>query len=75
VNSSNVTPTPATLTKPDERAAWEEIMSRAATAEVICIIRPKQAGGQSEVITLDNMSAEFVQALAGLRSAPDRFTR
>jgi hypothetical protein len=75
VNSSNVTPTPATLTKPDERAAWEEIMSRAATAEVICIIRPKQAGGQSEVITLDNMSAEFVQALAGLRSAPDRITR
>jgi S1-C subfamily serine protease len=47
-----------------EQAAWEEIMTRAATAEVICIIRPKEAGGQSEVITLDDVSPEFVRALA-----------
>jgi thiol-disulfide isomerase/thioredoxin len=46
-----------------EQAAWEEIMSRAAGAEVICIIRPKEAGGQSEVITLDDVSPEFVRAL------------
>jgi thiol-disulfide isomerase/thioredoxin len=47
-----------------EQAAWEEIMTRAATAEVICIIRPKEPGGQSEVITLDEVSPEFVRALA-----------
>jgi thiol-disulfide isomerase/thioredoxin len=46
-----------------EQAAWEEIMSRAAGAEVICIIRPKEPGGQSEVITLDDVSPEFVRAL------------
>jgi thiol-disulfide isomerase/thioredoxin len=48
----------------EERAAWEEIMSRAATHEVICIIRPKEPGGQSEVITLDSVSPEFARALA-----------
>jgi S1-C subfamily serine protease len=47
-----------------EQAAWEEIMGRAATSEVICIIRPKEAGGRSEVITLDGVSPEFVRALA-----------
>ena len=39
-------------------------MARATTAEVICIIRPKEPGGQSEVITLDDVSPEFVRALA-----------
>jgi hypothetical protein len=53
-----------------ERAAWEEIMARAATAEVICIIRPKEPGGQSEVITLDNVSPEFVRALAERQRVP-----
>ncbi len=52
-----------------EQAALEEIVSRAATHEVVCIIRPKEPGGQSEVITLDNVSAEFVQALAARRRA------
>jgi thiol-disulfide isomerase/thioredoxin len=47
-----------------ELAAWEEIMSRAATHEVVCIIRPKEPGGQSEIITLDSVSPEFVRALA-----------
>ncbi|MEX2316281.1 MAG: trypsin-like peptidase domain-containing protein [Pirellulales bacterium] len=61
-------PPPAGL-KPAEQAAWEEIMSRAATSEVICIIRPKQPGGQSEVITLNDVSPEFVRALAS-RSQP-----
>lgn len=46
-----------------EQAAWEEIMNRAATHEVICIIRPKEPGGQSEVITLDDVSPEFARAL------------
>ena len=52
-----------------EQAAWEEIMTRAATHEVICIIRPKEPGGQSEVIALDNVSPEFVRALEGQRRA------
>jgi hypothetical protein len=50
-----------------EQAAWDEIMTRAAAAEVICIIRPKEPGGQSEVITLDDVSPEFVRALAARR--------
>jgi thiol-disulfide isomerase/thioredoxin len=48
---------------PTEHAALVEIMSRAATSEVVCIIRPKDAGGQSEVIQLDSVSPEFVRAL------------
>lgn len=47
-----------------EQAALEEIMKRAVTSEVICIIRPKDAGGESEVIHLENVSPEFVRALA-----------
>ena len=47
-----------------EQAAWEEIMTRASSAEVICIIRPKEPGGQSEVITLEDVSPEFARALA-----------
>lgn len=54
---------PAEL-EPMEQAAMEEIMSRASSAEVICIIRPKEPGGKSEVITLDGVSPEFVRALA-----------
>lgn len=52
-----------------ERAAWDEIMQRAATSEVVCIIRPKAPGGQSEVITLDNASPEFVRALEARQRA------
>jgi hypothetical protein len=48
----------------EEQAAWEEIMARSADSEVICIIRPKQPGGKSEVITLHNVSQEFVRGLA-----------
>ena len=46
-----------------EKAALEEIMSRAVDSEVVCIIRPKTPGGQSEVIQLDKVSPEFIQAL------------
>jgi hypothetical protein len=59
-----------------EQAAWEEIMTRAADAEVICIIRPREAGGKSEVITLDRVSPEFVRALAQrTNAAPATLTR
>jgi thiol-disulfide isomerase/thioredoxin len=52
-----------------EQAAWDEIIKSAATSEVICIIRPKDAGGKSEVITLDNVSPDFVRTLASHTSA------
>jgi S1-C subfamily serine protease len=58
-----------------EQAALEEIMTRAQTAEVICIIRPKQPGGQSEVITLDDVSPEFVRALAERQRKTQPLTR
>ena len=74
--SANATSTPQVVVQPAgmeaaepvglsavEQAAWGEIMSRASNAEVICIIRPKEPGGQSEVITLDDVSPEFVRAL------------
>jgi len=54
---------PASLSAP-EQAALEEIMGRATDAEVVCIIRPRDASGKSEVITLDRVSPEFVRALA-----------
>lgn len=54
-----------------EQAAFGEIMRRAAEAEVICIIRPKDPGGASEVITLDHVSPEFVRALAEHRTTGD----
>jgi S1-C subfamily serine protease len=55
--------------EPAEQAALEEIMSRAATHEVICIIRPKEPGGQSEIIALDNVSPEFIRAVGEQRRA------
>lgn len=58
-----------------EQAALEEILTRASTAEVICIIRPKEPGGQSEVITLDDVSPEFVRALAERQRKPQSITR
>ncbi len=53
--------------KPAEQAAWEEIVARTVTSEVVCIIRPKEPGGKSEVITLDDASPEFVRALVSRR--------
>ncbi|MFO0791028.1 MAG: trypsin-like peptidase domain-containing protein [Pirellulales bacterium] len=52
-----------------EQAAFGEIMNRASTSEVVVIVRPKTPGGQSEVITLDNVSPDFVKALAAQRRA------
>jgi thiol-disulfide isomerase/thioredoxin len=57
-----------------EQAALEEIMSRAVSSEVVCIVRPKDANGQSEVIHLDNVSPEFIRALKQ-RTAPATVTR
>ncbi len=57
-----------------EQAALEEIMSRAVTSEVVCIIRPKDANGQSEVIHLESVSPEFLRALRQ-RNVPATTTR
>ena len=46
-----------------EQAALEEIQQRGAESEVVCIIRPKTPGGKSQVITLDNASPGFVNAI------------
>ena len=43
-----------------EQAALEEIMTRAASSEVIFIVRPKDGNGQCEVIHMDSVSPEFV---------------
>src|SRR6185295_7471412 len=65
---------PAALSA-NENAALEEIMARASSSEVVCIIRPKDAGGKSEVITLDNVSPEFVRELAKRSAAAGTSTR
>jgi thiol-disulfide isomerase/thioredoxin len=60
---------------PKEKAALEEIEKRlAAGYEVVCIVRPKEPGGQSEVITLDSVSSEFVRSLADRPRAPQATT-
>lgn len=50
---------------PQEQAALEELRQRAASSEIICIIRPQTPGGRSEVIKLNAASPEFVRALGG----------
>ncbi len=54
---------------PAEQATLEEIASRGASSEVICIIRPHSPNGKSEVITLRSASPEFVQALVQQRQS------
>jgi S1-C subfamily serine protease len=57
--------------EPKEQAMLEEIGKRLdAGYEVVCIVRPKEPGGQSEVITLDGVSPEFVRALADRPKSP-----
>ncbi len=55
---------------PAEQAALEEIQTRGANSEVICIIRSHSPEGKSEVITLQNASPEFVQALTQRAASP-----
>jgi thiol-disulfide isomerase/thioredoxin len=68
----NKTP-PRTLSE-TEQAALEEIMTRAASSEVIFIVRPKDGNGQCEVIHMDSVSPEFLRALRQ-RSVPPTATR
>ncbi|MEM8864480.1 MAG: trypsin-like peptidase domain-containing protein [Planctomycetota bacterium] len=62
---------PASLTA-TERAALQELSRRAADSEVVCVIRPKEPGGKSEVITLDSVSPQFLQALQSMGGGPTR---
>jgi thiol-disulfide isomerase/thioredoxin len=64
---------PRTLSE-TEQAALEEIMTRAASSEVIFIVRPKDGNGQCEVIHMDSVSPEFLRALRQ-RSVPATATR
>ncbi len=52
---------------PIEQTALEAIAARAIDNEVVVIVRPKQAGGRSEVLTLDSVSPQFVEQLRQLR--------
>ena len=75
VSATTIGPTRLPTDKPQglnpaEQAAWEEIAKRATQSEVIVIVRPKEAGGQSEVITLDNVSPALVKALASRQRDP-----
>jgi hypothetical protein len=57
-----------------EQAALEEVMTRAASSEVIFIVRPKDGKGQCEVIHMDSVSPEFLRALRE-HSVPPTATR
>lgn len=69
VAGANANPPGGVSMSNSEQAAFGEIMNRTLTSEVVVIVRPKTPGGQSEVITLDNASPEFVKALAERRRA------
>lgn len=58
---------------PSERAAMQEIVQHASESEVVCVIRPKSGQGRSQVVTLENVSPEFVRALlAAYHSQPSK---
>jgi S1-C subfamily serine protease len=50
-----------------EQATLEEVVSRAATKKVTCIIQSNEPGVENEIITIENVSNEFVEALAARR--------
>ncbi|BBO31115.1 trypsin-like peptidase domain-containing protein [Lacipirellula parvula] len=47
----------------DERAAIQEMGRRGGDSEVIMIIRRKDGSGQSEILTLDSASPEFIRTV------------
>jgi hypothetical protein len=69
-------PTPATTAalSPQDQAVLDEINRRGADSEVICIIRPREPGGRSDVIKIDRASPALVQALSS-RSGQTASTR
>ena len=66
-------PAPSASRQPlssSEQAALEEIQSRGLQSEVICIIRSHDPAGKSEVLTLNNVSPQFVASLAHPPTSP-----
>jgi thiol-disulfide isomerase/thioredoxin len=63
------TPVPSTMAElsPQDQAVLDEINRRGADSEVICIIRPREPGGRSDVIKIDRASPALVQALSSGR--------
>ncbi len=53
----------ASVLSAEEQATLQELGRRAADAEIICIIRPRNSSGRSEVLKLDHASATLVGAL------------
>jgi thiol-disulfide isomerase/thioredoxin len=70
--ASGVPPIAQKSLNSSEQAALEEIQRRGLKSEVICIIRPHDPEGKSEVITLNNVSADFVGRLADPGVAANR---
>jgi thiol-disulfide isomerase/thioredoxin len=68
--TSEGSPVPQRTLNTSEQAALEEIQRRGLKSEVICIIRPRDPEGKSEVITLNNVSPEFVDRLAHPTAIP-----
>ncbi|TWT73742.1 Thioredoxin-1 [Posidoniimonas polymericola] len=57
---------------PRERAAMQEIVQQAGNSEVVCVIRSKDGKSRSKVLTIEDVSPEFVRALlAAYHSQPD----
>lgn len=67
--SAAVAPAPAASTMdlpPQERAGLQEIARRAAESEVVVIVRPREAGGASEVLHFNQVSPQFVDSLRSM---------
>lgn len=70
VDSNPSTPaTPPAELRPVEKAGWEELLAAASKSEVMIIVRPKEPGGKSEILQLDNVSPEFIRRLETLQRA------
>ena len=52
---------------PVEQASLQEIAQRAVESEIVVIVRPREAGSNSEVIKLNRVSPEFLQALRAMQ--------
>src|SRR5690606_4877610 len=69
--ASNLNPQPASIASSglsaSEQATLEEISKRASQAEVVIIVRPHEPNSRSEVITLQNASPAFVDAVSAMQ--------
>lgn len=61
-------PQPAAGLSSQEQAVLEEIRRRGVESEIVCIIRPKNGEGASDVIKIPSASPALVEALAEIRA-------